>query len=364
MGNSRISFQLFNELIRASLGMSDKLSYTPSEREWDQLFKLASAHSMQGIMFVGLQRLGADADEGFAKIGMSEIQYLNWMGVAAEIQARHDQQAMVIAKLAKIYESKGLGILLLKGYGLSLYYPEPQMRDSVDVDLYLFHKKPSDGLAWRIGDKAVESLLNVKVRNDSEHHTKFVVDGISVENHYDFVNTRIRRSSRILERTFKALAEDHNNSIDVNGQQLCLPSSRLNALFLLRHCAGHFAAEGITFKNVLDWGMFVKGAHFVDWEWLWGMAEKYNMHKFLMCLNAICVEELGLDSELFDIRHYDAALKNRVLEEIMQGPDVIKGASVCLRTKRWWQHRWKHRICYSDSMLSSFIYSVKANIGL
>lgn len=353
---------LFFELIRVATGTQDSLSRLPSAKEWGKLYKMAEKQSLLGICLAGLQNLGGDADDGFLSIGMNEMQYLTWMGMAATIQMKYDQHRKFIARLAGFYEGEGIGMMLLKGYGLSLYYPCPQLRTPGDVDIFLFNRDGSDAPAWRRGDEAIEREFKVAVRNDCEHHTKFELDGISVENHYDFVNTRIRRSSKRLERTFKALAQDRGKSVEVEGRTVFLPSDRLNSLFLLRHCSGHFASEGISLKNVLDWGMFVCHSDGIDWQWLWGEAERYNMHRFLMSLNAICVEDLGMPADKFVQKHCDSALKARVLGEIMQGPDLVKDASAWLRTKRWWQHRWKHRICYDDSMLSSFIYSVKANV--
>ena len=151
-------------------------------------------------------------------------------------------------------------------------------------------------------------------------------------------------------------------SVNICGEQVLVPSDRLNALFLLRHTAGHFAADGITLKQIIDWGCFVNQAKDFDWAWLWSMAKEYNMHRFLSCMNAICVENLGFRTERFVNKAYDKQLKERVLAEIMNGVDAAPGASAIERTKRWWQHRWKHSICYSDSMLSSFISSIRANL--
>lgn len=354
--------QLFLELIRVAIGTQRSLSRIPNAKEWKQIYDIAKKQSIIGICFAGLQRLGADMDDGFAKIGMSEMLYLKWMGMAAKIQQKYDKHRMFIAKLAKFYEQKGIGMMLLKGYGLSLYYPEPQLRQPGDVDVYLFNNDGSDLQAWKRADDYVRKCLKVEVRNDSEHHTKFEIDGISIENHYDFVNKRIRRSSERIECVFKELAEDKSKHVMVEGQKVYLPSDKLNALFLLRHAAGHFASEGITIRNVLDWGMFVSKVNDMDWEWLWQIAHEYNMHRFLMCMNSICVEELGMDSSKFMQRYEDKMLKERVLTELMQGVDLVPEASVWTRTKRWWQHRWKHEICYSDSMLSSFVYSVKSNV--
>ena len=346
--------ETFYELIQVALGVRPCLTRTPNETEWGELYKIAKNQSLVGVCFAGVQKLLTQKREP------PEMLYFTWMGMAAKIQQKWEQHEAFIGRLAGFYEKHGIDMMLLKGYGLSLNYPESKLRNPGDVDVYLFGD-------WKKADDAVRQELGVEVRNDSEHHTKFEIDGISVENHYDFVNTRIRRSSQKLERVFKELAQDKTNVIDVCGQRVILPSDKLNAIFLLRHCAGHFASEGITMRNVLDWGLFVQSAKDLDWEWLWQLAKEYNMHKFLACLNMICVGELGLSIEIRgesletssnEIRR----LKASVLNEIKNGTDLVPGASTWERTKRWWQHRWKHEICYSDSILSSFVYSVRANL--
>lgn len=43
---------------------------------------MAEKQSLVGVCFAALQNLGADVDDGFTRIGMNEMQYLNWMGMA------------------------------------------------------------------------------------------------------------------------------------------------------------------------------------------------------------------------------------------------------------------------------------------
>lgn len=354
--------QLFYELIRLSIGTGDGLCRQPSQKEWAALYSIAKKQSLVGNCFSGVQRL-CDNESG-VYAGMSEMQYLTWMGMAAKIQQKYDHHKAFIGKLAKFYEKEGLGMMLLKGVGLSLLYPQSQLRQPGDVDIFLFPLDEDTSVPpWKRGDMAVSEKLGLEVTNDSEHHTKFMMDDIMVENHYDFVNTRIRRSSQKLEKEFKALAKDHSKWTEIDGQRVYLPSDALNGLFLLRHTAGHFASEGITMKNVVDWGMFVQSAKDLDWDWLWKAAKEYNMHRFLACLNCICMEQLGINEKVFGDNPYDGELNARVLCEIMQGLDIKPEATTMERVRRWWKHRWKHRICYSDSLLSSFVYSVRANLS-
>lgn len=357
-----VQSKAFMELMLVALGNKDSINYYPLD-EWVKAFYMSRNHRLEAFCFAAIQKMVAGKFEGFRHLGMSRKLYTAWMSAAFKVQSSVEQQMSFIARLAAIFRAEGLDMMLLKGYELNLLYPDPMQRNPGDVDFYLMGAA-GDSMAWKRGDEAVMRELGVTISDASEHHTKFTWNGQYAENHYDFVNTRIRRSSKRLERVFKELAEDRSRSIEVQGQRVILPSDRLNALFLLRHTAGHFASEGICLRNVLDWGLFVCGTPGLEWDWLWQLAEEYNMHRFLMCLNAICIEDFGMDAAKFDQRHYDAALKARVLEEIMNGPDYLpRDVSVWKRTARWWNYRWRHRICYSDTMFSSFLSSVWANVN-
>lgn len=93
---------LFFELIRVALGTQESLSRLPSANEWDELFEIAKKQSLVGICFVALQRMGANADDGFANIGMSEDTYFTWAGVAAKIL--YVQNELVNRQCVKVQE--------------------------------------------------------------------------------------------------------------------------------------------------------------------------------------------------------------------------------------------------------------------
>ena len=66
-------YKPFVELIQVSIGIKDELSKMPTNKGWKVLFDMSKKQSLVGVCFAGLQRLGADADEGFARIGISEM---------------------------------------------------------------------------------------------------------------------------------------------------------------------------------------------------------------------------------------------------------------------------------------------------
>lgn len=68
---------------------------------------MAKKPSLVGICFAGIQNLGADADDGFEKIGLPEMLYLKWMGMAAKIQQKNQLMDEYCVVLQKQLSSEG-----------------------------------------------------------------------------------------------------------------------------------------------------------------------------------------------------------------------------------------------------------------
>lgn len=129
---------LFFELISVAIGSQVSLSRLPSVNEWDELFELAKKQSLVGITFIGLQKLGADADEGFARIGMSEDLYFTWVGVAAKINVQNELVNLQCRKVQEELGKAGFDACILKGQGVgSLYGDLSAYRQSGDIDVWV-----------------------------------------------------------------------------------------------------------------------------------------------------------------------------------------------------------------------------------
>jgi hypothetical protein len=144
-----------------------------------------------------------------------------------------------------------------------------------------------------------------------------------------------------------------------------LPSANLHALFLMKHMASHFAAVGITLRQVLDWAFFVeKHTDEVDWEWLDGLLFEYHLKEFFNCINAICVEDLefdfnGLHAYGLQLTGADVNLKEKVLSDILNPqftsaePDGFVPRMIH-KYRRWQGNAWKQKLCYEESRWSAF----------
>lgn len=113
---------LFFELIQVALGNRESLSRLPLANEWDELFEEAKKQSLVGVCFLALQRLGADADEGYARIGISEDTYFTWMGVTGKIQVQNELVNQQCERLQKEFARMGYRTSVLKGQGNGALY--------------------------------------------------------------------------------------------------------------------------------------------------------------------------------------------------------------------------------------------------
>ncbi len=137
---------------------------------WHDMFRLAAAHGVAGVVWPVVGRLSAALPR--------EVR-LAWACHAQLIENRWCAQRTVVARLAALSREEGLPMLLLKGYGLSLLYPEPALRPCGDVDVWFFGRR-------READRCLAERFGSPLRAFDGHHTTFRISGVAVENHACF----------------------------------------------------------------------------------------------------------------------------------------------------------------------------------
>lgn len=343
----------FFTLIR--LGIGNIAIPSAQSYDWKVIQAFASEHGLLGIIVDGIERL-PDFERP------PKVILLQMIGAVAQgYEQRYELYKKSIAKLAGFYNAHGLKMMLLKGYSCGLDWPRPEHRSYGDIDIWLFGK-------YKEADDLLAKETEIKIDTSHHHHTVFGWGGFTVENHYDFVNVHVHRSSAELENIFKELGSDDTHFVDVEGERVYLPSANLHALFLIKHMVSHFTSVSINLRQVLDWAFFVKthGAE-VDWERLLPLLDKFKMRSFFDCVNAICVEDLGFSVDIFPYVKFDPFLKERVLVDILEPQYVAEEPHgvvprLLYKYRRWQGNAWKQRLCYPESRWSSFWWGLWAHV--
>lgn len=346
------SSKTFDALLALTrLGIGNPIVELPDSIDWPAIEALANLQGLSAVVLDGIEELRKRS----SNIVLPEKKVLTqWIGeVLQGYEYRFELYRRAIAEMAGFYNSHGYKMMVLKGYACSLDWPKPEHRPTGDIDIWQFGRQKE-------ADAALVRETGIEIDSSHHHHTVFFWRDFMVENHYDFINVHHHKSNAEIEVILKEIARDDSHSDELYGEKVYLPSPNLHALFLLKHTMMHFASEGITLRQLLDWGFFVK-AHGkdVDWKWLLEVLEKYNMDTLYNIFNAICVEDLGFESGLFPSVQLLPELKTRVLQEIISpefGGELPKKLlpRMVYKYRRWKGSAWKHKLCYKESMWSAF----------
>lgn len=334
----------FLSLLR--LGTNHSVSSSLVDVDWKALQNLADKQGLCAVVLDGVEKLPDQQRP-------PKVFLLEWIGETLQgYEYRYDSYCKAMTELAEYYYSYGFKMMVLKGYACSLDWPIPEHRPSGDIDIWLFGKQKE-------ADELVSKEKDVEIDYGHNVHTVFNWGEFTVENHYEFFDTKRYRSLAKLEQVLEEMA-NNSNSIEIHGTRVYVPSANLHALFLIIHALNHFASIGISLRQVLDWAFFVeKHIKEIDWAWLNKLVEEYHMKDFIGCLNAICVEDLGFDAAIFHGVQFNPALKDRVLRDILNpeyGNDLPKQLILRLffKYKRWRGSAWKRKLCYNENGWSSF----------
>lgn len=340
-GNS----QVFLALVR--LGINHSVCSIDKSIDWRFIQALAVKQGLSAVVIDGVGRLPTTNRPPKGLL-------LEWIGGVLQCyEYRYKEYSRTIVEMAGFYNRHGLKMMILKGYACSLDWPNPEHRPCGDIDIWLYGFQEE-------GDFLVEKEKGIKVDNSHHHHTVFIWNGFTVENHFDFINIHHHKSNVEFEKILKDLGKNDTCFIEIKGERVYIPSPNLHALFLLKHLTRHFAASEINLRQLLDWAFFVeKHGVDVDWEWLERISEQYGMKELYGIFNAICVEDLGFDSSIFHSVLLNPELKTKVLNDILS--PVFYGSMpsgtvkrIIYKFQRWKSNEWKHKLCYNESMWSAF----------
>ena len=335
----------FLSLVR--LGIGHSVFSLPPVSDWSCIEDLAAQQGLSAVLVDGVEKLPENQRP-------PKTVLLQWIGeTLQEYEYRYELFGKAIAEMAAFYNSHGFKMMVLKGYACSLNWPRPEHRPTGDIDIWQFgRQKEADAILTK--EKGVE------IDNSRHHHSVFCWNDFTVENHYDFVNVHHHKSSVDLEKIFKELSKDDMHTVEVYGEKVYLPSANLHALFLLKHSMTDFAAFFVTLRQILDWAFFVK-AHTkeIDWKWLTKVLGDFHMLDFFNTINAICVEDLGFEVNIFPHVQFSPSMKDKVLSDIL-APKFTRESpkriipKLLYMFRRWEGNAWKHRMCYNESLWSGF----------
>lgn len=118
--------EAFFKFLQFCIGSVEKIPTSIKEADWKVLYAIAKKQALTGVLFHGIKQLPKELapDAGLL---------IQWMGMAQKIRLFLDS-----AKVCKKFKEVGFRNCILKGQGNALLYPDPYMRTSGDIDIYIY----------------------------------------------------------------------------------------------------------------------------------------------------------------------------------------------------------------------------------
>lgn len=211
-----------------------------SAKEWDNLLSIASMHGTLPVVMQLFESRKIE-DKDVRKV------ILKWYAVAQGNKQRYQIRVKTIRELAEMFAEGGLDMMVFKGAALAQLYPNPEWRVFSDIDFYLYEE-------WK---KGVEVMDRHGVKNEPyyHHNTNATLNGVLLENHYDFVERLNHRLNLVLDDELKEMAREEGKSLkatflDDQVTNVYMMTPTMNAVFLMRHMSAHYVSESIPLKNV------------------------------------------------------------------------------------------------------------------
>lgn len=233
---------LFFELTRLSCRTAPgKLSRIPSAAEWTELQKEAFRQALAGVLFAVIEHLPEEQRP-------PRKQLLQWFVAKERIVAANRLLNVRAVELSDYFRNKGFRSLLLKGQGIATLYPNPLLRQSGDIDVWL------EGSRKEILSHVRQYFPDEKV---VYHNVDFpLFKDVAVEVHFTPSWMNYYSAQRRLQKYFADEAENqfkHRIPLFDGIGEVAAPTLSFNRIYLLLHIYRHLFGEGIGLRQVQDY---------------------------------------------------------------------------------------------------------------
>ena len=270
--------RIFFIFLQFCIGSAVEIPASIKEADWKVLYAIAKKQALTGVLFHGIKQLPKELAPNAGLL-------MQWMGMAQKIRQQNIRLFQDSAKVCKKFKDVGFRNCILKGQGNALLYPDPYMRTSGDIDIYL------DG-----GRNRVIQYINKVCPNQvmRYHHVDFPVMKTSIEVHFTPSYMFFPVHNRRMQKWFKEVMDLQCSNVvtlpDGYGE-ITVPTMNFNVIYILSHLYRHVFTEGIGLRQLLDY-------YFVLVKWYTDLTNLTDSYKSLSQMTQINTDLDALRHEL------------------------------------------------------------------
>lgn len=275
---------LFFEILRIALGRQQVLSAVPTVEQWRELYLMAVKQTLVGVLFPVLEQLPQEQRPP------REVVLQWYMLKERTIKANRLLNQRAVETQA-FFRGEGFDCCILKGQGIATLYPNPLLRTSGDIDIWL------NGERERIYAFA-HSRVGLQGLTYQHIHYPLHKD-VEVEVHVTPGHLFAPIRNRRLQHYFESAAQWHHEvELPEGVGSICVPTAEFNRIYILLHIYMHLFGEGIGLRQVLDYYYVLRQADTVESrERTVATLRKLRMMRFAKAMMWVLHEVFGLEEE-------------------------------------------------------------------
>lgn len=304
--------QLFFEILRIAIGQQQELAFSPTHDQWREIYQMSIRQTLVGVMYPAIEQLPEHQRP------LKDV-LLQWYLMKERIVQQNRLLNQRALETITFFQQEGFDCCILKGQGISTLYPNPLLRTSGDIDIWLSggRKKIYDFAQSRVGLQGLTYRhIHYPLHKDVE-----------VEVHITPGSLYAPIDNRKLQQYFvKSAPEQFHHKVQLPDDigNIPTPTDEFNRLYILLHIYEHFLGEGVGFRQVLDYYYVLRQPITTESKQRTiNMLRKLNMLRFTRAMMWVQQEVLGLESKYFLVEP-DEKEGRFLLSEIMQAGNFGK----------------------------------------
>lgn len=281
----------------------------PIVTDWSALYAFAEKQKIVGI-----------CSPSSHSVKVEQTILYQWFGIEQQIKKRCIVLNEHIKELCQLLEDASFHCCMLKGQGNAEMYPEPSLRMSGDIDVWV-----------DADEETIQKYVRERFPNatDSYKHIKFpVFDDVLVDVHATPLKFYCPKFHKRLQRWIEDnKQEQFEHRIHLTGidKEICVPTVKFNVIYQLGHMLIHFFDEGIGLRHLVDYFYVLKGLNLTEEERekIDGTLRDLGMMRFAKAVMWIENSVLGL-SLAYCIVNPDEKRGQQLLVDILDGGNFGK----------------------------------------
>ena len=232
------SQQLVFELLRVSTGSQASLQQSYTDGQWLEAIDIANDQAIFGVLL--------NAMEGIEDKSLlpSKPVLLQWIRNGQLVEQTSLKMEEAANAVVRYFRENGFLCCILKGSAVARYYPQPLMRSSGDIDVWL------DGGRKKIYDFARAFDKDGMLYGVNYHHIHFhLIEDVHIEAHIwpSFLSSPLRN------RRLHKFCNLHRPTM-----ASAMPTLAFDRVFILLHCYRHMCGHGVGLRQIMDYYYVLK----------------------------------------------------------------------------------------------------------